>query len=233
MTAPRPRLTDEQRLGFIVTQVGRWRAWILHVQRPLAGSTLAEDDTIFPPFTLSQLAWQGLCSGVDHLDLFASALVATRTGYPSAYFTLSRAGVVGAAHALWLLDGDRAQRQRRALRMAHEDYRQERAAMADIKRLMPGAAELATSRIEQLTQRMGEVVTAGAGLGMTAQSFKKKINDGQIIEDMARRFATGPEANDLIAAYVVMWRQHSGAACAGHCSSGPPRCSMRRPVLTP
>ena len=44
--------------------------------------------------------------------------------------------MLGAAHALWMLDHpDRVERQRRAIRMAVEECRQERTAMREIKKI--------------------------------------------------------------------------------------------------
>lgn len=207
-----PRFTDGQRLGLIAEQAGQWRARILHPAPIVPGSTLAEDDAVFPNYSVSQLVWQGLCSGVEHLEVFTSALRDTGTGFPFGYFTLARAGLQGAAHALWLLDADPLQRRRRGLKLAHEDYLQESKALADMARLMPDVAEQARERIELLEQRTGELVSAGAGLDMTSGQVTARINDTEIIEAMSRRIATGEDAENLIAGFVLMWRRHSGSA---------------------
>ena len=67
------------------------------VSEVVSGSTLDQDDAAFPAYPVSHLVWMGLSSGVEHLDLFTSALRATRTSRPAGYFILARAGLVGAA----------------------------------------------------------------------------------------------------------------------------------------
>jgi hypothetical protein len=49
------------------------------------------------------------------LDVFMVALTEGQKSHPIAPSMLARSGILGSAHALWLLDGpDRAERQRRA-----------------------------------------------------------------------------------------------------------------------
>lgn len=213
-TGPTPTLTPEQRLGFIGMQVDHWRTQLLDVRPPEPDSSLAADDAVFPTLPSSQLAWQGIGSALDHMDLFLTALAATGTGFPIAYGTLARAGVLGAAHALWLLDWDVDETERacRALRMAHEEYRQERAAVLDVQRLMPGKG--CGPSLAVLDGLLANVLAAAESASISQDKVQERPKDGEIIEKMASRYATRglPTDTDLVAAYSLLWRQNSGGA---------------------
>jgi hypothetical protein len=216
-----PRLTPERRLGIIAEQADTWSTRMSDLSTVVPGSTLAQDDAAFPAYPVSHLVWMGLSSGVEHLELFTSALRATRTSRPSGYFTLARAGLLGAAHALWLLDEDPVQRRRRGVRMAHEDYRQMLAALNRMKDVMPAARDATERQIRRVERRIREVVHAGVSLGMTRVEVKQRINDTALITEVARRLADGQEHQDnLVAAFVMNWSRHSGNAHG-----------LRRPLL--
>lgn len=67
------------------------------------GSSLAADDKLFPVLPPSHLAWHGVASAVDHLDMFM-ALPRSGVSHPLAPNTVARTGMLSGAHALWLLD---------------------------------------------------------------------------------------------------------------------------------
>jgi hypothetical protein len=83
--------------------VAGWADYVTQLQVAEPGSSLAKDDALFAVLPPSHLAWQGILSAVDHLDSFFGLLDGGKS-HPLAPGTLARAGVLGAAHALWLLD---------------------------------------------------------------------------------------------------------------------------------
>jgi hypothetical protein len=208
-----PRLTPERRLGLVGQQADEWTARTSEVPVIDTGSALAQDDAVFPPYPLSQQIWMGLSSGAGHLDLFMAALKATRTARPFGYLTLARAGLVGAAHALWLLDEDPNERRRRGVRMAHEDYKHELAALNTLNTVMPNMRQRTDQQIARVREQIRQVTDSGRSLGMTPETVTQRLNDTEIIRGVARRFAGGQDhESDLIAAYVLSWSRHSGQA---------------------
>lgn len=112
----RPRDHGE-RLAQLDQPLAGWRDYIQ--KAPEDGNSLAGDDHLFPMLPPSQLAWFGIVSAVDHLDMFM-ALVRSGTSRPLAHNTVARTG--GA--------------QRRSRSMAARRARPSRAPEA---RAMPGS----------------------------------------------------------------------------------------------
>ena len=114
---------------------------------------------------------------------------------------------------MWVLDGNRAERIGRALRAAHEEYRQERCALVDMRELFPTRADECDERIALLDQYMSEARAAGMQHGMTEKQVKEAPKDTDIIAHVARRFAVNqPEPDNMAAAYILSWRSGSAAA---------------------
>jgi len=79
-------------------------------------SSLGADDRLFTVVPTSHLAWHGISHAVDYLDMYLNALVEHRMSFAIAPQSLARSGLLGAAHALWLLDApSRRERQLRDL----------------------------------------------------------------------------------------------------------------------
>lgn len=210
-----PRTTASQRLGRMAREISKLRTLTTDVLTVEPHSSLIRDDAAFPRYPASSLAWQGIGSAVDHLDMMICTLEATRTAFPFGYHTLARTGLIGAARALWVLDGTRTERIGRALRMAHDEYRQERAALTDTRSLFPDLATDCDQRMTLLDRRMAEARTAGTQIGMTDREVRDKPKDTEIIGHVARRFAIGePEPDNITASYVLGWRDGSGIAHA-------------------
>jgi len=115
-------------------------------------------------------------------------------------------------------DPDQAERQRRALHLAVEEFRQERTALGEMKKIgddagWPQAQEIIDTRTESIAR----ATEADAALGMTADDFKRRPNDTDIIDAVARRYVestAGAGERDLVTTYRVLWRTHSGTAHA-------------------
>lgn len=91
---------------------------------PAAGSPLADVDTVFAPFRVSEATRMSLVSATEHLQLARTAIESGQA-YPSAHFTVLRGALVGASQAIWILSADDLQtRQQRGLTLIAEVYEQ-------------------------------------------------------------------------------------------------------------
>lgn len=180
------------------------------------GSSLAADDALFPVNPVSDLAWFGIAHAVDHLHMHLHVLVRDERSFPIAPQTLARGGLIGAAHALWLLDGpDRRTRQLRGLRIAHEEWRNERNAykdLVDAGEAEDGMDELITRR----TEWMNRAIAAGESIGFTAAEVKTRPVDTDLIKEVLTRYERDEpgEPGDVSMApiYNLLWQMLSGSA---------------------
>jgi hypothetical protein len=118
---------------------------------PQAGSSLAADDRIFPAMPPSHLAYAGIVTATEHLELFREAFQATGKLYPAAYFTLLRTALMGSAQAVWLLKpAQRIQRQENALRIVRDDIKQRMGLLSDETPAALGLDE----KIEEATAKL-------------------------------------------------------------------------------
>ena len=174
-----------------------------------AGSSLSGDDRLFPAHPVSSVAWHGLITAVEYLDFTLSAMSATRTLYPSAYFTTLRAGLLGACQAVWVLaPTSRKERQLRALAAAMTNYDEQRKAY--------GAVPLNTSEDHaafaavraRLDKRLDEAAAAAVSLGKDpAKARKLSVNATEVI-DLAAAVAVPGKLEEGYA--MFLWRTASG-----------------------
>lgn len=206
------RLTPGQRLGQNRALTTRWADYCSKPQLALPGSSLAKDDSLFDVLPTSHLAWQGISSAVDHLDSFFDLLDGGKS-HPLSPGTLARAGVLGAAHALWLLDcPGRAGRQKRGLRLAHEEFKRELQLVKDLRGLSGDPTGQAQKRMDTLTEWMDRAVTVGGTLGMTAADVRR-FEDTALIDEVAARYVDAvPDSRDLAMTYRIVWRLYSGTS---------------------
>ncbi|MDQ3580010.1 MAG: hypothetical protein M3443_20915 [Actinomycetota bacterium] len=207
--------TDRERLWATYQQVEKWREITSTPQRVDPHSSIGADDRLFSVVPVSHLIWHGISHAVDHLDMYLHALVETKMSFPIAPQSLARSGLLGAAHALWMLDEpNRAQRQLRALRIAHEEWRNERNAYQDLIDWGEGTPGMKTL-IDVRTDWMACAIEAGESIGWTAVEVKTKPIDTVLIEDVITRYESSdlgqPRDISLRAAYLLMWRMLSGS----------------------
>jgi hypothetical protein len=213
LTAAPARPTNEQRIEHWTRETAQLRQLASNAPPVEPGSSLAADDDAFPFYPVSQVAWISICSAIDHHDMFLKTLCSTRTGFPFGYDTLARSAIIGAARALWVLDGPRLERIGRALRVAHEDYRQERATHEETRTLFPEHFDSYGEQIGLLDDRMARALAAGQRIGMRAGDVTARPNDTKIIRYVAERFASGESDPQLIVVgYMLGWRDGSGVA---------------------
>jgi hypothetical protein len=176
---------------------------------------LGADDRLFTVVPTSHLAWHGISHAVDHLDMYLNALVEHRMSFAIAPQSLARSGLLGAAHALWLLDApSRRERQLRGLRIAHEEWRNERNAyqkLIDSGQAVSGMKGL----VEVRTEWMKRAITTAESIGFESKYVKTKPNDTDLIEEVIDRYKphvpSEPGDMSLSATYLLMWRILSGA----------------------
>lgn len=207
-----------ERLAMLDEKVGVWRAFVGSARAVEPGSSLAADDQMFPVLTPSQLAWHGISSAVDHLDTFM-ALLRAGASYPLAPSTIARTGMLSGAHALWLLDGPtRTERQKRGLRLAHEELTRDRQAVRDIAVIghsddpAAGLAEM-KDYLDLRDEWVARVLTVGEQQFGMATKHDFRFDDTTLLDTVTRRLAEhAPEDADLISAVRVVWRTYSGVA---------------------
>lgn len=209
MTSP-PTSTEHQ-LRWAADQVRGWRRWIATARPVHPGSSLAVDDKILRVLPPSRLAYHGIAHALDHLDLLVTA-VERSAGSTAALApqTLAHSGALGAARALWVVDGPgRVQRMRRALALAHDEFEHERAALQEVGTL-PRAAPGLAQEIDLRTRWMADAVRAGLRIGITAGEVATPVDPSSIVDDVVGRYVEdGPAgARDLVAAYRIVWRTH-------------------------
>ncbi|MGW4814320.1 hypothetical protein ACWEPB_22105 [Kitasatospora cineracea] len=173
------------------------------------GSSLAGDDRLFPEHPVSSVAWHGLITAVEHLDFTLSAMAATGTLYPSAYFTTLRAALLGASQAVWVLaPASRRERQERALTAAKANYEEQKKAYGAVPTTTPEQQVLVAQAKARLDTRIGEVTAAAVSLGVDpVKASRLKLNATEVIELAAAQTVPGT----MEQAYAMfLWRTASG-----------------------
>lgn len=110
------------------------RSWEKRIPAPDAvtpGSSLAGDDKGLVTAPVRTAAWSGLLSAVDHLALMADLARDELNLRPTSLFTPTRAALLGASQAVWVLSGNRPTRRARALSIAEDERSQHRAFLRD------------------------------------------------------------------------------------------------------
>jgi hypothetical protein len=105
------------------------RAWEPRIASPdkiEQGSSLRVDDQGLVSGPVRTAAWSGLFSAVDHLALMAELAEGELNMRPTSLFTPTRAALLGASQAVWVLSGNRPTRRARALAIAEDERAQHR-----------------------------------------------------------------------------------------------------------
>jgi hypothetical protein len=182
----------------------QWHQRLASEFRPIPGSVLALDDEDWPPVPLSQIAIMGLGSARDHLKAIRVTIEAGQM-LPYAHLTLARAGLLGAAQAVWVLvPDDPLTRQRRARCVAAEMYVQHGNFLTVLNDLAQGRHEGTADVLDFVRQRTGEMDSRRSAAGERARL-------------QATHMITGASAaafpgHELAAEMEVIWRRTSGAA---------------------
>lgn len=193
-----------------------WLELIQQPQSPATGSALSSDDQVWPMWPVSQMAWQGLISATDHLDVLNDSL--SQSGVrPVAQFTLARAAQFAAARSVWILAPEEPEvRQKRALCVAYEDFRY---LLYDRQQLIESAlgrnlsadmkAELLADP-QRLVDQVKEIALSKLGFQLGGREGEKIPSDTDIVAYAAAFI--DPEDGGSAAGLNHMWRANSGHA---------------------
>lgn len=184
-------------------------------QTPTAGSSLAKDDAFFPPQPPSHLAYAGMVTATEHLELFRIAFLASRTLYPSAYFTLLRSALMGSAQAIWVLRASpRTKRVENALRLVRDDLKQRKGMLQE----PPATIDLDAGALEgardRLAEWLGWVQDAAGRIGLDRSAVPAwRLSMTDVIKKAGELVHRGSE-DDAAIQYgtSLMWRMQSGHA---------------------
>lgn len=173
------------------------------------GSSLARDDEVYPALPPSHLAYGGIVTATEHLDFFRTSFQANRTLYPASHFTLLRTALMGAAQAVWVLKGPRAQRCERALRLVRDDIQQQRGLLNDVAAQL--APEDCAAQQQILDRRLREVQDAAAALGLNPAKVRGwKLFMTEVIREASELVHQDDE--DAWYGTSLLWRLQSGHA---------------------
>lgn len=137
---------------------------------PASGSSLAREDQVYSRLPTSRLAYGGIVTAAEHLELFRVAYLASGNLYPSSYFTLLRSALMGSTQALWVLKPRlRAERIENSLQLARDDIRQSMNLLSVETPAELGLDENIETARARMNQRLAELqdVAAAAGLDPT------------------------------------------------------------------
>lgn len=178
-------------------------------------SSLNKDDSPFPNNPVRSAASYGLIAAIDHLGL-AADLSSFPTKRPSSIFTVTRAALLGASQAVWVLSGTRTQRRLRALSVAgderkmHRSYVNGYARDSFIRRIAPEEARQLGDLAEKLTTEMQSV----HGL-LRGTPYAGDFKSTTMMAEAAEHLASQPDMDDwLRLALGHEWRMASAAAHA-------------------
>jgi hypothetical protein len=126
--------SEKQWLARFERCVEATRGWEPRLAAPDAvtpGSSLAGDDNGLVSAPVRTAAWSGLLSAVDHLALMADLARDELNMRPTSLFTPTRAALLGASQAVWVLSGNRTSRRARALAISEDERSQHRKFLRD------------------------------------------------------------------------------------------------------
>lgn len=122
------------RIQFSMNAVREWEKRTRDRDVVEQGSSIDADDDGLVGHPVRTGAWYGLITAVDHLGLVADLTRDGLTLRPSSIFTVTRAALLGASQAVWLLSGSREERKYRALSIESDERKQHRGFVNDFAR---------------------------------------------------------------------------------------------------
>ncbi|MEU1172114.1 hypothetical protein [Streptomyces microflavus] len=178
-----------------------------------AGSSLAGDDRLFPSHPVSSVAWHGLLTAVEHLEFALDSMAKTQTAYPAAYFTVLRAGLLGAAQAVWVLEpAQRRERQMRGLEAAMTNYDEQRKMLNSLTAADAEQQRDLDQAVARMKDRLNDVAAAAVQIGCEpAKASKIKLVATDVIKEAASKALSMTGGRE--AEYAMhLWRMGSGHA---------------------
>ncbi|TFV65430.1 UNVERIFIED_ORG: hypothetical protein E4P37_09990 [Bacillus sp. AZ43] len=205
----------EAQIRHSFAQLTLWGDRVREAFEPEPGSSLAEDDAVFPWLSTADIAWQGLVAAQDHLKGFRAWWLANdapdpdaRPGlFPIATFSLLRGALVGGAIASWVLTSDHVDvRTGRSLTVAADWY-------ANHLRWAKGMRNYAVDR-ERHEDQIRHVEGRAAQVAMLRESRKPRgrLKTTDAITQANAEIWTGDEVR--AAQTAALWQAGSGDAHA-------------------
>lgn len=206
------------RVDQVTDAVSAWSRRLVLPDEPETGSSVARDDTVFPRLPCSQLSWNGLTVGVEHLDatlrLLQQQVEAGGPILPTANYTVLRAALVGSAQAVVLLcSGSMEERTTVGLQLAHEEYRQAynfRRHILSHAGLVPQAQAAAAEHdhLRLLEERLRQVEAL-----LKERGASNRVRDTELVARAAELVhPRGKNAELMRLALEMEWQLGSGAA---------------------
>jgi hypothetical protein len=186
-----------------------------------AGSSLARDDIDLAFRPVSQLAWAGLVSAVDHLAAFRDVWLKAGNSHPYADLTLLRSALLSSAITVHLLDDtpgvNRKERCRRGALAAVLELTDERNFLQRAVGL-PNATDPGSGHAER-TSRVDELLASAKEAARKFGATNKELRYGLAATDAVRtagrvvsRQDSRAQAEELSAGVLTLWSRGSGAA---------------------
>lgn len=171
------------------------------VEVPQPGSELEEDDKLYPPSPISEVARLSLTLAVEHLRM-VRIVTDKRQLFSSATFTTLRGALVGAAQGVWILESDdRAVRRARGLTVVAEELSQLGKYYREGEKYEPGAVP--DDQWEWHRQRTAQVAAA------RGQQQPSLNQTDMIAAALDAAFAGGPDKRQ---SGRLLWRLMSADA---------------------
>lgn len=113
-----------KRIERCTAAVRQWESRMNLPDKVEPGSSIAGDDQGVIGAPAQSAAWYGIATAIDHLALVADLTKGGLNFRPSSIFTVTRAALLGASQAVWILGGSRNERRDRALTVAADERKQ-------------------------------------------------------------------------------------------------------------
>lgn len=178
-------------------------------------SSLDKDDEGLPGHPVRSAAWYGLITAVDHLALVAD-LTNNLTLRPSSIFTVTRAALLGASQAVWVLTGSREDRQLRALSVLSDEYKNHRGFVNDYAKdaFIKKHAEDMIADLEGLAQKLTDKMQSLRQLRQ-GKPYAGDFSSTTMMREAAVHLASQPDMDDWLRLGLgYEWRMASAAAHA-------------------
>jgi hypothetical protein len=192
-------------IGDMLAQVDGWHDQSQRgIPETESGSDLDGDRLEGPDYTVSDLARTGCGSALDHLSAFSHLVQHTGVLHPLTPFTILRSAIENASQAIWVLaPDDRMQRITHVLKLAHENARQQAAAIM----LLPDKDSEAN---QKRRQRTAKICAEAKRLGISEQTVSAKLEMRRIVADVGGQMF--PNRGHRAAVNELIWRSCSGMA---------------------
>ncbi|PTT67014.1 hypothetical protein [Arthrobacter sp. HMWF013] len=192
-----------------------WEPRIASQDKVEPGSSLAGDDKGLVTAPVRTAAWSGLLSAVDHLALMTDLAQCELNMRPTALFTPTRAALLGASQAVWVLSGNRATRRARALAIAEDERSQHRKFLWDYAKDEYAKANFSQEFMTDLNSQADKLTAEIGRIRELRKEFPKIDSDATtMMQEAAAHLTNAGSVDDqwMRFALAYEWRVASAAA---------------------